>query len=45
MLFSLAQAINRIRSGWTPPLPATAVTSVTTDAEPRLSAAATEGDS
>lgn len=42
MLFSLAQAINRIRSGWTPPLPATAVTSVTADAQPRLSAAATE---
>ena len=26
MLFSLAQAINRIRSGWTPPIPVTAET-------------------
>lgn len=29
MLFSLAQAINRIRSGWTPPIPAAAASAAT----------------
>lgn len=29
LLFSLAQAINRIRSGWTPPIPVTAATDAT----------------
>lgn len=33
MLFSLAQAINRIRSGWTPPIPVTAAVDATTDSD------------
>lgn len=31
MLFSLAQAINRIRSGWTPPIPVAAATATSAD--------------